>query len=71
MSGLAIFDLKFPSLLQFDQERHEKLTRANLKSLYGIDQAPSDNYLRERLDAVNPVHLRKNYTNLLHLLQRG
>lgn len=71
MSGLAIFGLKYPSLLQFDQERNEELTRANLKSLYGITQAPSDTYLRERLDEVDPNHLRKSYTNLLRLLQRG
>ncbi len=71
MSGLAIFGLKYPSLLQFDHDRSEELTRSNLKSLYSIQQAPSDTYLRERLDEVDPVCLRKNYTQLLHLLQRG
>ena len=71
MSGLAIFGLKYPSLLQFDQERNVELTRSNLNSLYGIQQAPSDTYLRERLDEVDPRHLRKNYTQLLHVLQRG
>jgi len=71
MSGLAIFSLKYPSLLQFDQDRSEDITRYNLRSLYGIEQAPCDTYLRERLDEVNPKSLRKNYTHLLHLLQRG
>ena len=71
MSGLAIFGLKYPSLLQFDQDRNVDLTRSNLKSLYGIKQAPSDTYLRERLDNVDPAHLRKNYTQLLQVLQRG
>ena len=71
MSGLAIFGLKYPSLLQFDQDRNAGLTRSNLKSLYGIQQAPSDTYLRERLDEVDPRHLRKNYTQLLQTLQRG
>ncbi len=47
------------------------LTRSNLKSLYGIKQAPSDTYLRERLDEVDPAHLRKNYTQLLQVLQRS
>ena len=54
MSGLAIFGLKYPSLLQFDQDRNVELTRSNPKSLYGIQQAPSDTYLRERLDEVDP-----------------
>jgi len=71
MSGLAIFGLKYPSLLQFDQDRNVDLTRSNLKTLYGIKQAPSDTYLRERLDEVAPAHLRKNYTQLLQVLQRG
>lgn len=71
MSGLAIFGLKYPSLLQFDQDRNVDLTRSNLKTLYGIKQAPSDTYLRERLDEVAPASLRKNYTQLLQVLQRG
>jgi hypothetical protein len=50
MSGLAIFGLKYPSLLQFDQDRNVDLTPSNLKSLYSIKHAPSDIYLRERLD---------------------
>ena len=71
MSGLAIFGLKYPSLLQFDQDRFGELTQPNLKSLYGIRQAPSDTYLRERLDQIDPRHLRKAYTQLFHCLQRG
>ena len=65
MTRLAIFGLKYPSLLQFDQGRNEELTRSNLESLYGIKQAPSDTNLRERLDGVDPRGLRKNYTQLL------
>ncbi|MBK8752990.1 MAG: hypothetical protein IPL99_15775 [Candidatus Competibacteraceae bacterium] len=40
MSGLAVFGLKFPSLLKFDEQRNEERIRANLKSLYGVKQAP-------------------------------
>ena len=35
MSGLALFKLKFPSLLQFDQSRANDAIRANLASLFG------------------------------------
>ncbi|ESQ14574.1 MAG: hypothetical protein N838_05585 [Thiohalocapsa sp. PB-PSB1] len=42
MSGLALFGLKYPSLLQFEHDRREKTTRANLHALYGIERAPSD-----------------------------
>ena len=47
MSSLAIFSLKYPSLLQFDQDRTDDLTRTNLNSLYGIPQAPCHTSLRE------------------------
>ena len=50
MSGLAVFGLKHPSLLQFDQDRSAETQRANLKTLYGIARAPCDPRLRERLD---------------------
>jgi len=71
MSGLAIFGLKYPSLLQFDHYLDDKITRANLASLYGIKNAPSDTYLRERLDEVDPVSFRSIFKHLMHLLQRG
>ena len=46
MSGLAVFGLKYPSLLQFDQDsRAEKVTRHNLRQLYGIERAPCDTSL--------------------------
>lgn len=71
MSGLAMFSLKYPSLLQFEQDHSAGIRQANLKSLYGIANVPSDTYLRERLDEVDPRHLRKAYTRLLAALQRG
>jgi hypothetical protein len=58
MSGLAIFGLKYPSLLKFDEQRNEERIRANLKSLYGVEQAPCDTQLRSVLDRVNPAELR-------------
>lgn len=72
MSGLAVFGLKYPSLLQFDQDsRAEEITRHNLRQLYGIERAPCDTSLRERLDEVDPEHLRAAYKRLFRCLQRG
>jgi len=72
MSGLAVFGLKYPSLLQFERDRQETATtRANLKTLYGIERAPSDTRFRERLDALDPIHLRPLYKTLFAQLQRG
>lgn len=71
MSGLAIFGLKFSSLLQFDHEQEEQTTRHNLKTLYGVEAAPCDTYIRERLDKVDPKELRPAFTEVFSALQRG
>ncbi len=53
MSGLAVFGLKYPSLLPFDLAyQDESLIRGNLKRLYGVEHAPCDTQLRTRLDPV-------------------
>jgi hypothetical protein len=61
MSGLAVFGLKYPSLLKFDEERQEASVRHNLSSLYGVERAPCDTQLREILDPVDPRQLRPAY----------
>lgn len=69
MSGLAVFGLKFPSLLKYDQ--HREALDANLKTLYHINRPPSDTYLRERLDELNPGFLRPAFKKIFSHLQRG
>src|SRR3990167_11056704 len=71
MSGLSIFSLKIPSLLQFDHAKEEARIRHNLKSLFQINQAPSDTYLRERLDLIDPALIRKPFKKVFAELQRG
>jgi hypothetical protein len=71
MSGLALFGLKFPSLLQFDQGFDDDAAKHNLKTLYQVDRVPCDTYMRERLDEVDPQLLRPAFTDLFSLIQRG
>jgi hypothetical protein len=71
MSGVAIFGLKYPSLLQFDHARFDEIRRSNLRSLYGIERAPCDTQLRTCLDDIEPRLLRKGFTTLLSALQRA
>jgi hypothetical protein len=71
MSGLALFSLKYPSLLKFDNDRTDDIIQHNLRSLYGIRNIPCDTYLRERLDQVSPHLLRKTFTTLFAQVQRG
>jgi hypothetical protein len=67
MSAFAMFSLKSPSLLAFDQER----TEGNLHTIYGIERAPCDTYMREILDPVFPERLRPLFTSVFRQLQRG
>ena len=72
MSALAMFGMKYPSLLQFDRDaRSDDTVRANLHNLYGVKQAPSDTWMRECLDEVNPRDLRDGYRQMLAQAQRG
>jgi hypothetical protein len=67
MSGFALFALKEPSLLAFQ----DRIKDSNLRSIYGIEYAPSDTQLRAILDPVNPEALRPCFTDIFRELQRG
>jgi len=71
MSGLAIFGLKCPSLLQFDQQRRDPVEAHNLRTLYGVERAPCDTQMREILDGVDPRCLRPTFKAVFSHLQRG
>jgi hypothetical protein len=71
MSGLAIFGLKMPSLLQFDLRKNEENVKHNLKTLYQVEETPCDTYLRERLDNLDPQEIRGAFTSVFSSLQRG
>jgi hypothetical protein len=67
MSAFALFSLKSPSLLAFDDERKE----GNLQHIYGIGQVPCDTRMREILDPVEPESLRPLFKSVFGALQRG
>jgi hypothetical protein len=67
MAAFALFSLKSPSLLAFDQER----TEGNLHRVYGIERVPCDTAMREMLDPVEPEFLRPLFTHVFRALQRG
>ena len=72
MSGLAVFGFKMPSLLQFEKDKTtEPWIRRNLRTLYGVEKAPSDTCMRERLDVVSPQQLRRPFKKIFAYLQRG
>lgn len=68
MSGFAMFSLKDPSLLAFDERRRND---GNLGRIYGIGKVPSDTQMREILDPVDPQQLRPMFSDIFRQLQRG
>ena len=69
MSGFAMFSLKDPSLLAFDERRQDP--NDNFRDIYLINRVPSDSQMREILDAIDPEHLRPAFTDVFRCLQRG
>jgi len=67
LSGFALFSLKDPSLLAFQERRNDD----NLRSIYHIQHVPSDTYMRTLLDDVAPEQLRPAFRSVFRQLQRG
>ena len=71
MSGLAVFGLKFSSLLQFSKDMTHELRKQNLCRLFSISNIPSDTYMRERLDKVDPKDLRPAFTGIMDMAEQS
>ncbi|NGX44011.1 MAG: hypothetical protein K1060chlam3_00169 [Candidatus Anoxychlamydiales bacterium] len=61
MLCFAIFSLKYPSFLTYDIEMKNVQSVSNLKSLYFVENPPSDTYMRQRIGDVNPNLLRSAF----------
>jgi hypothetical protein len=66
LSGFAMFSLKDSSLLSYVQQFATR--KANLKSVYGISQCPSDSGFRTILDEVEPTSLQTILPTYIQLL---
>jgi len=71
LSGLAVFNFKLPSLLQFDKHRNKEKIKANLTQLFGIKRSVCDTQMRVRLDKVNPYSMRPAVVSIHKTLQNN
>lgn len=69
MAGFAMFSLKDPSLLAFEQRRVND--DSNLHTIYKINTIPSDTQMRAILDPVDPEKLRPAFKIPFRQLQRA
>jgi len=68
MSGYAIFTLKYPSLLCFEQQTLRE--RENLRQLFGIDKICSDVQMRRVLDELDPDQLQPLFGKHFEVIKR-
>jgi len=61
-SGFAIYSLKSSSLLSF--QSRSRVESTNLKNVYGIQEVPGDNGLRNILDNISTTELRNGFHKL-------
>lgn len=62
-SAVAMFHLKFPSLLDFDSAT--SVQKENIQSVYGIKSLCSDTQMRRILDQVPAHHVHDRITELI------
>jgi hypothetical protein len=58
-------------LLDYDKKRSDSVIAQNLRDLYFVNNPPSDTYLRERLDDIDPEYVRPVFKRIFAFFQRG
>ena len=67
MSAFAMFQLKDPSLLAFNKRRRED--PENLRTVHGIVNIPCDTQMRDTVDLVELIQLRRLFCSVFRHLQ--
>ena len=70
-SGFAMFSLKDPSLLAFDQRRYDETKLSNLKTIFHIGVVPCDTQMRVILDQVETEEVAPLFSDIFRQVQRG
>ena len=69
--ALAMLVLKSPSLLHFEEEaRADRVLGRNPRHLFRVEEVPSDETIRQRLDRVSPSELQGIFKRLFARVQR-
>lgn len=68
-SAFAMFSLKSPSLLSFQEQT--RVERRNLKQIYRIGKVPGDTQMREILDRIGPDSIRDIFPVIFERLRKA
>jgi hypothetical protein len=68
LSAFALFFMQSASFLAFQRTLEKGHGRSNCRTLFGIGKIPSDNYIRDVLDAADPALLQPCFERIEQLL---
>lgn len=71
MSGFACMYFQEPSMLQFQQHLEQTHHQNNLRTLFGVEQIPSANALKEVVDEQDSKQFHPIFKGIAQRLQRG
>lgn len=71
MSGFSIFCLKFPSLLQFEEQMRDGGFASRLGPMFKLVEVPSDTHMRSVLDEIDPSELAPIFKKLFNKVQES
>lgn len=71
MSAYAMFCLKCPSLLSFENFLTREFERISIQNVFDIKDIPSDTQMRVRLDEIDPDELHAAFDAVFREVQRG
>jgi hypothetical protein len=69
MAAFSVFFMQSPSFLSHQRRFEEGHGRSNCQSLFGISKIPSDNHIRDMLDAAPPELLHPVFAEAIDLLE--
>ena len=70
-TSLSCMYLQSGSLLSFQRRHERRAQRNNLRSVFGVENIPSDNALKEFIDKVSPNDLAPLFKQYISKLQRA
>jgi len=65
MAAFSVFFMQSPSFLSYQRHLQAGHGRSNCAGLFGISQIPSDNHIRDMLDAADPALLHPMFPEVL------
>jgi hypothetical protein len=71
MSALAMMFFQDPSVLSFQRRMQDRMQSCNLKTMFGINNIPSDAVLRKTVDPIDTASINPCFSILFGHLQRG